>query len=1107
MKTEDIYPKYLSTSPDGEDLLDSKSQEKIAKAMGAHIVDVDERTSQKPQDKVPMPKVIGLEGSWGSGKSNVIAYLKKYVLDEEKYHFFVYDAWSHQEDLQRRSILQKLTHELVEKKVLKGSTWADLPSIQDDGSIKSEKKHVTWEEKLDILMSKKVSTLSKVSKNVYGEFKAFILLLALTPVFATLGNVLKPSFSTDGITYGCWILIVLSFFALIYGLFFLIVWWKFDISNIWKVYADASKEEKNSFQVIHSAEPSLGEFSKWMDDISASLANSKRVIVVFDNMDRLPNDKVKQLWSAIHSMFSNGNLKNIWCLIPYDFSHLATAFGENNEASEQLAKCFIEKSFPVVYRVPAPVVIDYKEIFDQFFCIAFSETVEESDRDKINRCYRAVNVKPNIREIITFVNKCVSLKKTYHDLSIVAISVFVLREDEIIYHPQRVQKADKGDLVITETTTDDYLLCYEFLREIDNIVDRTPNLLKEVAALVYGIDPDRAHQLAIMQAMAECFTEDASTTNLNEYVSNELFFSSLVEVIKGLERSHHKLIVKRLASINTTSFNAEQKKMMNMVWTMLASAYKDSKTEVQELSGYERELMSHTSEPIAKDVAKRFCKNLLDNESNSGDVIFSNLLALENESVAENWDMNEIVPKKVLNAEKFVEYVLEGDVLYWHFPISCSKEGLSEYFEAQMKDEKLALHAVRLLKEDYDYSVADLADKALEFFSEEKATMKGALTCLSVIHLLKETCDVNPSVEYANKLWEEAVKLDSSSEDYIELYVLMLLNYPTEIRNVEHSVSKDLAKKAISYEPISVLLTKCIEYNDHAGYKCLLESLVLNDITDDSTLEVFVSRWTTLVSMSALTPAHMFEYAETWHYLNLGIGDSKLSIKELLPDEAWLTALFESESTIAAGLEKKLIAELKTQPTTYFNANTLAVTASTNYWYKAFIGLMNKAAITIPYGENIDGLVVNVLKYISKGNKLDDANKLLTLIERADKKTVASDMNEIVRSLLNNGNIYKVTQDTFPLLHDWLEYSGINSEANKVHAADLILTPIIQSESCQTIILDKKDYYKPIIAVSQEHSSELRKKLLAIIKDNPDGEFSQYVKSITNFHQTEENDE
>lgn len=66
-----------------------------------------------------MPRIIGLEGKWGSGKSNVVENIKKH-LDGEGYHTFTYDAWGHQEDLQRRSILETLTNDLIENKVLGG---------------------------------------------------------------------------------------------------------------------------------------------------------------------------------------------------------------------------------------------------------------------------------------------------------------------------------------------------------------------------------------------------------------------------------------------------------------------------------------------------------------------------------------------------------------------------------------------------------------------------------------------------------------------------------------------------------------------------------------------------------------------------------------------------------------------------------------------------------------------------------------------------------------------------------------------------------------------------------------------------------------------------
>lgn len=61
---------------------------------------------------------------------------------------------------------------------------------------------------------------------------------------------------------------------------------------------------------------------------------------------------------------------------------------------------------------------------------------------------------------------------------------------------------------------------------------------------------------------------------------------------------------------------------------------------------------------------------------------------------------------------------------------------------------------------------------------------------------------------------------------------------------------------------------------------------------------------------------------------------------------------------------------------------------------------MQNEALKAPYGEKLDKLVVNVLTYQAKGCTLDNKSYLLSLLEGADKKTVASDMNDIVRKML-----------------------------------------------------------------------------------------------------------
>lgn len=54
--------KILSNEPNGEDLFESKSQENIAKSIIKEIGKLG---------------LIGIEGSWGTGKSNLVKIIEK----------------------------------------------------------------------------------------------------------------------------------------------------------------------------------------------------------------------------------------------------------------------------------------------------------------------------------------------------------------------------------------------------------------------------------------------------------------------------------------------------------------------------------------------------------------------------------------------------------------------------------------------------------------------------------------------------------------------------------------------------------------------------------------------------------------------------------------------------------------------------------------------------------------------------------------------------------------------------------------------------------------------------------------------------------------------
>lgn len=107
MATNQNYPHFLQNAPCGEDLFEGKSHETIAKNIKKLIMSND------------TCRVIGIDGGWGSGKSNLIKLVKKQLEEDTdtkgKYHIFEYDAWGFQTDFQRRSILENLTSFIVKE--------------------------------------------------------------------------------------------------------------------------------------------------------------------------------------------------------------------------------------------------------------------------------------------------------------------------------------------------------------------------------------------------------------------------------------------------------------------------------------------------------------------------------------------------------------------------------------------------------------------------------------------------------------------------------------------------------------------------------------------------------------------------------------------------------------------------------------------------------------------------------------------------------------------------------------------------------------------------------------------------------------------------------
>lgn len=455
----------LSNEPCRDDAFKGHAHKTIAKQISRIIKEDNNR------------HIIGLEGGWGSGKSNLISMVNielngEKVYDENfdhtktDYPLYVYDAWGHQSDHQRRSILEELTRDLtIEKKIL------------------NEEK---WKKKLQNLLAKRRRTSTKeIPKLGIGLIVGGIL-LALTPLFSYLVGLVPSNL--------WWLKVCLSLMP--YGLGFLYVYndrkksieendqdvtWSNILSESILVYKDKVKENE-TFTTISEKEPSSAEFKKWMDDVNDDLkAQDKTLVIVFDNMDRLPSDKVEALWSSIHSFFSDKTYTNIKVIIPFDRKHVQKAFRDEDVENESYGDDFINKTFDVVFRVAPPIMSGWQLYMEDKWKEAFNYELHIS----VLQIYDALRKKHTPRRIIAFINEMATIKMTLNEnIPDAYIALFIFGKEKIEEDPVNA------------------LLHPNFMGDMSFEYENDPNTIKYLSALYY--------QLPVDDAMDVVFTQEAT---------------------------------------------------------------------------------------------------------------------------------------------------------------------------------------------------------------------------------------------------------------------------------------------------------------------------------------------------------------------------------------------------------------------------------------------------------------------------------------------------------------------------------------------------------------------------------------------------------------------
>ncbi len=1069
------YPQFIQNKPCGIDKLDGGSQERLAKTIARHFWQNDSLDEDNA-----LSRIIGIEGIWGSGKSNVVKMLEKELSDN--YYFFEYDAWGHQEDLQRRSILELLTSKLINDGILSGDTTI---RIKGGGE-----KTVSWAEKLKYLLARKTETVTEKYPLISNGMVAAFLVAVLTPIFTFIAYAIKPTPST------WWFSLLSIVIAALPVIVASCIWWrkhrkdpqKYGWSYLLAIYQDKIENDV-CYETLSEDEPTVCEFKAWMQDISDFIKKEgqQKLVLVFDNMDRLPAEKVKELWSSIHTFFADSGFENVWAVIPFDESHLACAFGdESDEQTKQLTRYFINKTFPIVYRVAPPVITDYRSIVDKFFVEAFG--AENNDTaETINRIFRLTNPNANVREIISFINEMVALKQEWGDtISMINIALFCLKKTKILENP--VEQILSGD----------------YLKGIQTIINNDLQTQREIAALVYGVDVEHARQIPLKKYIEECINGDGDH-DINRYAeSNKQFDIVLDEVAKEMDNALVDKIIHCLHTLTRKNDNILH------IWQRIAQIKLKEPIGKQEFPVEYQKLLLHLEPENQNHIISKLYEKIISFHDFNGADYFHVLNNID-WFIAQNtlsFDLLSLLEEKEVEPQTFIDYIRAANETpdayrnnsstkaYLTYLVTTNPETLDSYLAQLLPDNFNHSDLIATLKDNPTYSFPTLLQTIVNCINNKNIKRNNIGEIFTAYRLLS-SAEERPL----------SAKLDSNTID--QLY--------SELKTGEHNIKEsgyyDLAAMQLAQgrsislinggeaKYIAEIMDYYANYGDMLTKSIGLNIPLLNDILQYMvnhklgyrlSLTAILPQFESIKNKINVTAETFIDHLTKWAD-DLSNDITKENINHLIPDASFYELTTRINNTLTDHINQIAIEALSE-----INVDTLynQRASHTFYWFITAKFLLSKIE-SLP--DNLTEFGKKILKDIAAGSQ--DSTQLpeylKDIIEKLDIRKTKSTITDIRNDFC--AGRHSISPQKFRFFESFFRlYGNITSDTVIKDVVDKIVKPVIADPTCRTLILQNDAFYIELINKSGDDAFELKQNFEKSIAGNinTDEKIIEFAKKI-----------
>lgn len=1042
-------PKYIDNRPIGKDQFEGKSHDRIAKSISLHIKNENDL------------RIIGIEGEWGSGKSNIIELIKTEL--EDSHHIYLYDSWGHQEDSHRRAFLEELTENLIDNKVLDNETTYE--------DVTGKKEKITWQKKLKYLLSRKRESHQKTIPMVSTGIVIIGLVIVLSPIFTLISEIL---FDENTVWWKKLILPLFPLFTSIcaYIIFSIKNKALINLSEVFYLYK-GKELENTTLEVFSDSEPSVKEFKSWIQSISDGLA--KGLVVVFDNMDRLPPEKVKGLWSSIHTFFAEHKYNKIHIIIPFDRSHLQQAFSKE----EIMTNEFINKTFSITYRVSPPVLTDWKDFFTTKFEDAFGGEVE--DFSTVISVFDRLKKKFTPRDIIVFINELVTYRSIWKDeIPLKYIALFVLNKEKILDKPQQV------------------ILSNDFLDSAKNLFIEDDDLQNYISALAFNVPIDKASQVLLVRDL-ELVLRNNSQVGINELAKHNHFIEILEAVIFNSEYEVETAIP-ALQSLDISTIKGKRiKTRLTNIWDELTA--KQCMIEIKELLFNDnfKSLLKNASTGSKRKLIAYLSDSYRNLENIEGRKYYDCFKEFDEFIVNEkfNQKLDQFLETKAVLPEKFIDYLAAAKADYKKYKLTSEPSELDSYLSDKISTEIDSIPNdvdFALIKKEYSF---DKTNKQIEtLISENSLNAENFNKIIKIYKSISEDKPLNKVISIDN-LYSLLQSVTIDMPGYKELIAIRLTyantynqniqpkgwrdNTTQFIQNADEDIARDIASQIEYYKNFGDLLLSVITWNQ----------ALLNIVCRELTLKSFgrsklnivtvLPKFENIVNTINVSEEEMLKRLDGWSQLAIKNVNSE-NIEEVVPDYSF----FEYTTAYSLKLTEHLNKTIKDFINSEDEQTLLAEwNDDSSYTYNSLYILMDNNKIkSLP--RNIFNTIKQVLINISKSSlEIPKEDSIWPFfIDKSNKNEIAPTIRGIRDYFINNGNI---TSNQFIFFELFFEKFGkLSDKSGDVTRA--ILGKVISNNDCFNLIISKQNFYISIINAAKEDAADLKDNIYDRLESDQENE-------------------